>query len=116
MRTLLIAFVLTVLLSMLAVTVAASLDRGVFAAAAELWPDPWFRATLADAYFGFLTVYLWVLWRERSPAARAGWFVAFMLLGNIAIALYLLIAVLALGPGFSVPALLLGPGRLGTAR
>ncbi len=110
MRGGLIAFAVLVLLGMLGVTIAASLDRGVLTAAVELWPDPWFRATLADAYFGFLTVWLWVAYRERSWIARIGWLVALLLLGNIAIAVYLLRAVITLGPRFSMPALLLGSG------
>ena len=76
---------------MLAVTTIASLDRGVFEAGADLWSDPWFRATLADAYFGFLAVYLWIAYKERSWGRRVLWFVLLMLLGNIAIAVYVLI-------------------------
>lgn len=79
-----------VLAVMIGLTTAASLDRGIFVAFQELWPDPWFRATLADAYFAFLTVYLWVAWRERTLTARVSWLVAFLGLGSIAIALYVL--------------------------
>ena len=71
-----------VLLGMLAVTVTASLERGVFEAASDLWSDAWFRATLADAYFGFLTVYVWIAYRERGWARRLTWFVLLMALGN----------------------------------
>ena len=39
------------------ITVAASLDRSVLQAGSDLWPDLWFRATLMDAYFGFLTFF-----------------------------------------------------------
>ena len=38
-----------ILAVMLAVTVTAALDESVFEAGARLWPEPWFRATLADA-------------------------------------------------------------------
>ena len=47
------AMFVCVFLSMVAVTFAASLDRNIWAAAVELWPDLWFRAVLLDAYFGF---------------------------------------------------------------
>ena len=57
-----------VLVGMLTVTTVASLDRGVFDAGAELWPDPWFKATLADAYFGFLTVFP----LDRLQGSRTG--------------------------------------------
>lgn len=80
-----------ILLAMLAVTVSASLHQGVFEAGRALWPDPWFRATLADAYFGFITVYVWIAYRESTWIGRGVWFVLLMLLGNIAIAVYMLI-------------------------
>jgi hypothetical protein len=80
----------SVLIVMIGLTTAASLDRGIFVALDDLWPDLWFRATLADAYFAFLTVYLWVAWRERTIAARVLWFFVFMGLGSIGIALYVL--------------------------
>ena len=60
MRTFLIVLFALVFLAMLVATTQASMDRGVMAALEELWPDPWFRATLADAYFGFLTVFVWI--------------------------------------------------------
>jgi len=83
-------FFLAVLGLMLWLTVSAGLDRGVLVALDDLWPDLWFRATLADAYCSFLTVYLWVAWRERSVVARAVWLVLFLGLGSMAIAIYAL--------------------------
>lgn len=60
--------------------------------------EPWGLATMFDAYFGFLAFFLYVAWREATPLARLGWFVALMLLGNFAIAAYLLLALRA-APG-----------------
>jgi len=61
----------------------------------EAWPsyaaNPWAVATLWDAYFGFLTFYLWVIYKERNIAARLWWFLLIMGLGNIAMSLYVLI-------------------------
>ena len=51
--TLTLVFVL-ILMAMTYYTVKASLDRSVLAAG-DLLPDPWFQATLCDAYCGFLT-------------------------------------------------------------
>ena len=97
----------SILLGMLAITATASFDRGVFVAAAELWPDPWFKATLADAYFGFLTVYVWIAFKESTLRARILWFILLMALGNIAIATYVLIQLFKLEPGDSPTRLLL---------
>ena len=54
-------------------------------------PDRWWTiATLVDAYYGFLTFYAWVFYKEARIAGRIGWVVAIMLLGNMAMAAYVL--------------------------
>ena len=50
----------------------------------------WTIATLIDAYYGFITFYVWVLWKEPRALPRVGWFVAIMALGNIAMSVYVL--------------------------
>jgi hypothetical protein len=66
----------------------------------DAWPDyaanPWAVATLWDVYFGFLTFYLWVIYKERKIGARILWFLLIMGLGNIATSLYILIQLLRL--------------------
>jgi cell shape-determining protein MreD len=62
----------------------------MFTAGADLWPDYWFRATLLDAYFGFITFYVWVAYKERTNFARAAWLLAILLLGNFAMSAYVL--------------------------
>jgi Protein of unknown function (DUF1475) len=98
-----------ILVVMLSVTVAAFLERGIFESGALLWPDPWFRATLADAYCGFLIFYAWVFYRERTWAARGLWLVAILALGNIATSAYLLVRLFRLPPGAGADQLLLRP-------
>jgi len=100
---------LAILVVMLWATVSSSLERDVLTAGAALWPDPWFRATLADAYCGFLTFYGWVFYREASWVRRLLWFLGIMSLGNIAVALYMLILLLQLPKGSGVERLLLRP-------
>jgi hypothetical protein len=100
-------FFILILLAMLAVTTVASFDRSVLEAGADLWNDPWFRATLADAYFGFLTVYLWIAYKEGTWGRRVLWFALLMTLGNIAIAFYLLIQLYRLPASATVEDLLL---------
>ena len=43
----------------------------------------WTIATLVDAYYGFITFYVWVLWKETRALPRVLWFVAIMALGNM---------------------------------
>ncbi len=96
---------------MLAATIVASFDRGVFVAGRELMADPWFRATLCDAYFGFLTFFVWVAYKERTVAGRVAWFVAIMALGNIAMSIYVLIHAVRMGPEDTLESLLLRRAR-----
>ena len=76
--------------AMVSVTSWASLQQSIFAIPREVFTHPWFIATLFDAYFGFLTFYLWVAWKEPRFGARLLWCVAIMALGNLAMALYAL--------------------------
>ncbi len=84
-------FFLVVLASMLWVTSWASLGQALWdfigTPAAR---DRWFIATLFDAYWGFLTFYVWVAYKETGFMARVLWLIAILLLGNIAMAVYCL--------------------------
>ena len=54
-------------------------------------PDRWWTiATLIDAYYGFLTFYAWVFYKEARWQGRVLWFLAIMGLGNMAMAAYVL--------------------------
>jgi len=114
-RTTLVLLFGGILVAMLVVTITASLqqplwDWGGLKAEPDRW---WTYATLADAYFGFLTFYAWVFYKESGAVARGGWFVAIMLLGNIAMAVYVLLQLARLRPGEPVAQLLLRRGDRG---
>ncbi|MCZ7650091.1 MAG: DUF1475 domain-containing protein [Thermoanaerobaculia bacterium] len=98
--------------AMLLLTVLASLQQDLLTAAVALWPDGWFRATLADAYFGFLAFWLWIAYRERAWGARLAWLAGVLLLGNFAMAGYALLALSRLPAGRSVWQVLLRPEHL----
>jgi hypothetical protein len=106
MKAFLTTVCLAVLVIMLYVTISASLQQDLISATRQLWPAPWFRATLADAYCGFLFFWLWVAWREQSVAKGALWFALIMALGNIAMAAYLLVQLRRWQPAEGVDALL----------
>ena len=53
--------------------------------------NPWAMATLYNAYFGFLTFFSRLAWRERSPGAKLMWFVLIMAGGAITMSLYVLL-------------------------
>ena len=60
-----------VLITMLCVTSWASALLPLWQTSRTVVLHPWFIATLFDCYFGFLTFYLWVAYRETSWLARA---------------------------------------------
>jgi hypothetical protein len=68
---------------------------------------PWFIATLADAYFGFLWFWAWIAYKESSNTTRGAWLVGILLLGNIAMAGYMLLQLRKLPAGAPAQALLL---------
>jgi hypothetical protein len=86
----------------------ASLHQDIISANRLLWPDPWYRVLLADAYCGFLWFWLWVAWREQSVLRGVIWFVLIMGLGNLATAGYLLLQLRHWQPVQGVAGLLLG--------
>ncbi|WP_409479484.1 DUF1475 family protein [Pseudobdellovibrio sp. HCB154] len=97
----LILFFSLVLLAMLAVTTWASTHENIIAAIKRLIVEPWMVATLFDAYFGFLTFFLWVVFKESSAFKKLIWFVAIMFLGNIAMAVYALLEIRRLKGNFT---------------
>lgn len=84
-------FFIIVLVSMLGVTSWASTQCALWDLPGSVGGHPWFIATLFDTYWAFLTFYCWLAYKERSWLARLGWLVGVLLLGNIAMAVYMLI-------------------------
>ena len=85
-----------VLLTMLGATSWASLQCPLWKTPQAVVTHPWFIATLFDCYFGFLTFYTWLAYKETSWFARTAWLVAILLLGNIAMSSYMLFTLLRL--------------------
>lgn len=97
-----------IFVSLLAFTSFASTQQPVFE-----WqglvraPDHWWTiATLMDAYYGFMTFYVWVFWKEQRWMPRLLWFIAIMALGNMAISAYVLRELARLAPDEPVATLL----------
>jgi hypothetical protein len=91
---------------MVVMTVRTSLQVSLWDAWRGFSANPWAVATLYDAYFGFITFWIWVAFKERRIAARIAWLVAILALGNIAMSLYVLIQLFRLKPGQPVQAIL----------
>lgn len=82
-----------IFVSLLAYTSWASTQQPVWEWQGLLTPpdNAWTIATLVDAYYGFVTFYVWVFYKEARALPRLGWFVAIMLFGNIAMSAYVLL-------------------------
>lgn len=93
MKTVLKILFAGILIYMVCMTTWVSVHKSILLSPDEFsWAhSPWAVATLFDAYFGFLTFYAWVFYKETSWVARLIWFVLIMGLGNIAMSSYVLI-------------------------
>jgi hypothetical protein len=91
---------------MLAVTSWASLHCALFSIPGAVAGHPWFIATLFDAYWGFVCFYLWILWKEKGALSKVLWFLAVMLLGNIAMASFALRELFRIRHASEIPSLL----------
>lgn len=92
-----------IFLFMIVATVLTSLKVPIWNA--SFTGNPWAWATLYDAYFGFITFYCWVAWRERALGPKLLWLVLILALGNIAMSGYVLLQLFALKPDEPVGAL-----------
>ncbi len=110
MKTFLLLLFAGIMLTVIGFNLWAGQQVSVF----DSWPGfaahRWTIATLVDAYCGFLVFYVWVAWRERSWASRFFWFALVMGLGNITMALYVILALVRLPQGQPAWTVLLRPG------
>jgi hypothetical protein len=96
-----------VLVAMLVVTAWASNIVALWKTPVSVLGHPWFVATLFDTYFAFLTFWLWVAYKQRGWGSRIAWLIAILLLGNIAMAVYMLIQLFRLPPDAKIEELIL---------
>ena len=89
-----------IFLWMLGMTLHIQMHKSLLMSPTEFsWATtPWACATLFDAYFAFLTFFVWVCYKEASMAGRVVWFILIMALGNIAISSYMLLQLFRLKP------------------
>ncbi len=102
-----------VFVALVAVSVWATGHQALVAAISDLVANPaahnnpWFVATLFDAYFGFLWFWLWVAYKQTTWISRLLWLALILLLGNIAMAAFVLLQLWRLPKGAGLEQLLL---------
>lgn len=117
MKMLVGGFALLALAALIGVSIWATGHQSIVPALRDLGANPaggnnpWFIATLFDAYFGFLWFWLWLAYRESSWVSRLLWLLLILMMGNMAMAAYVLIALLRLPAGATAADLLLGPAK-----
>jgi hypothetical protein len=94
-----------IFLCMTILTIRTSLAISLWSAWHSYAANPWAVATLYDAYFGFITFWVWVAYKENTLWSRLLWLVLILGLGNIAMSLYVLIQLSRLKPEQSVEVL-----------
>ena len=85
-----------ILISMLSVTSWASFHENILLISQATQSDPWFIATLFDAYAGFITFYTWLCYKSTGLFKKLIWLILILLLGNIAMSAYMLIVLFKL--------------------
>ena len=100
-----------IFLWMTILTIRTSLAVSLWSAWDSYAANPWAVATLYDAYFGFITFWVWVAYKENTLWSRVLWLILIFGLGNIAMSLYVLIQLFRLKQDQSVEALFLREGR-----
>jgi hypothetical protein len=109
LRTGLIGLFSVILAAMLWQTATASMAQALWAIPDQVTQNPWFVATLYDAYCGFITIFVWIAFREKAFSIKVFWFILLMLLGNIAISAYCLLVLLKAKPEAHWKTWLMGP-------
>ncbi len=87
-----------IFLWMTVLTIRTSLAVSLWSALDSFSANPWAVATLYDAYFGFITFWVWVAFKENTMWSRIVWLILILGLGNIAMSLYVLIQLFRLKP------------------
>jgi hypothetical protein len=71
-------------------TIAFGAISGDFAReGSSIWSLAWGKVTLIDLYVGVVLFATWVALREKRPVVVGGWWLALIILGNLAAAVYL---------------------------
>ena len=97
----------TIFVWMIAVTIRTGLTISLWDAWDSFGDNPWATATLYDAYFAFITFWVWVAYRETAMGARILWLILILCLGSIAMSFYVLVRLFRLKPEQSAEAILL---------
>ncbi len=78
-------------LAMVAILVHGFVGGDFAAEGGQLLAMPWGRVSLVDLYVGFVLFSCWIVYRDGFSLASILWIAAVMVLGSLAICLYVLV-------------------------
>ena len=81
-------------LVLLGCIVASSMEMGLMAGLAATVDTLWGVTTMVDLYVGLSFAAMWIIWREGARPRAWLWTLGLLLTGNLALAVYVLIAAL----------------------
>lgn len=84
---------------MIYLVTVTSLKSDMFHLPSVVLNEPWFKTTLVDFYFNIFIISAWVIYRENNFLKSGLWIVAFICLGSIATAAYVLLQLMGLKAG-----------------
>lgn len=79
-------------LALLGLIVASSLEMGLMDGLRATVDTLWGVTTMVDLYVGLFFAAMWIVWREGGRAQGWLWALALVFTGNLALAVYVLIA------------------------
>ncbi len=86
---------------MIYLVIKTSIESDMFNLNPVVLNEPWFKTTLFDFYFNITIISAWMVYKEANWVRSVFWILAFILLGSIATAFYVLRQLLKLKPGDS---------------
>ncbi len=96
-------------LSLLGLIVASSLEMGLMDGLRATVDTLWGVTTMVDLYVGLFFAAMWIIWREGGRPQGWLWALALAFTGNLALAVYVLIAALR---SRDLRSMFLGPRRV----
>ena len=92
---------------MVGLVIMTSMQSDMFHLSSNVLNEPWFKTTLVDFYFNITIISAWMLYKENHWLRGVWWFIAFIALGSIATAFYVVLQLVRLKPGESIEKALL---------
>ncbi len=90
-RTFIVAMAIIAMTIMIVAIGMAMISGSFLEEGRMLLASAWGRLTLIDLYVGILFFSAYVIWREQSMPSTLLWIAAFLVLGNLATAVYLVV-------------------------